>query len=145
MPWLYIELMSKGQVTFAIIAAVVTVAGLAWTIIWPLRAWRQSGPMIAVQMAVGDIYDQQDQLVVDLKNGSKRAMRLEKAQPDVKPKRRRKVGPDPGRNSRQPVNAIFVQNRGRAAATVRRCKYLSPIGLAHSTSATKFHRRADST
>ncbi|WP_326550609.1 hypothetical protein [Micromonospora sp. NBC_01813] len=122
--------MPKGQVVFAIITAILGAAGLAWTIIWALRSWRQSGPMVAVQMAVGDVYDEQDQLVVDFKTGSKRAMRVEKTHPEVKPKRRWKGEPDPRHNSRQPVNAIFVQNRGRAAVTIRRCEYLSPMGSA---------------
>ncbi|MFI7543049.1 hypothetical protein [Actinoplanes sp. NPDC049599] len=122
--------MSKEQVVFAIITGVIALAGLAWTIVWALRSWRHSGPIIALRLGVGYVYDQQDQLNVTFPNGATRVMRINKAHPDPKPSRRRRGASklNPRDNTKQPVNAVFVQNRGRAAVTIRRCEYLSPMG-----------------
>lgn len=86
--------------------------------------------MIALRLGVGYVYDQQDQLNVTFPSGATRVMRINDARPHAKSSRSRKGAPKPNSrdNMKQPVNAVFVQNRGRAAVTIRRCEYLSPMG-----------------
>jgi hypothetical protein len=49
--------MTMGQVVFAVIASVVGVAGLTWTVTWTLRSWRKAGPEVIAELGRGDVDD----------------------------------------------------------------------------------------
>jgi hypothetical protein len=121
--------MSKGQVIFAIITACIAVASLIWTAFWAMRIWRKAGDDVTFRLARG-VVDNLGVLRVRFINGEQIVTTVEDpwGKRDQKPKRSRDKTREPPKIVTQPVNAHFLQNRGRAAVTVKRCRYFSILG-----------------
>jgi hypothetical protein len=128
--------------TFAIVGAALTLAGLAWTITWAVRSFRKSGAEVFAELGQGYV-DEDGLLKVVFQDGRSKLTRIEgdpwegrKQAEQPKPQKmggrtaRRKVTEAPDQEHQwQPVNAIFVRNSGRAAITVSRCSYFLELDL----------------
>lgn len=131
--------MSKVQITFAVITACIAVASLIWTVAWAVRIWRKAGDEVTAELGQGYV-DEQGLLQVFFQDGRSKMIRIsgdphglreklaEKDEADAeKAEERGEEWKIPERVT-EPVNAIFVRNRGRAAVTVARCTYYVDLG-----------------
>jgi hypothetical protein len=130
--------MSGDQLTFAIVGAALTLAGLVWTITWAIRSWRKAGAQVSAELGQGYV-DESGILNVFFQDGRSKIIRVEgdpwerrkKAEQTAKARAKRKTKSktavrrgDSLRREWQAVNAVFVRNGGRAAITVTRCLYV---------------------
>jgi hypothetical protein len=119
--------MTTGQVTFAILAACLTVAGIAWAMI----SWRLTGSEVVAMIGQGEV-DNTGILRVRFMSGESKITRL--ADPwDLRRRQEKQAVRRKGRKSKPatwdptPVNAVFVRNRGRTAVTIQRCLYFADL------------------
>lgn len=128
--------MSKGQMlTFAILGAALTFAGLAWGILWAIRTWRKAGAEVSAELGQGSV-DEHGNLHVFFMDGRSTIFRVdgdpwkrrEKAlgRARSRGKKRTAAARSQGLSKleRQAVNVVIARNSGRAAITVTRCFYL---------------------
>ncbi|MGC4804273.1 hypothetical protein [Micromonospora sp. DT233] len=129
--------MSGIQLTFAILGAAFTLAGLVWTITWAIRSWRKGGAEITAELGQGYV-DKDGILHVFFQDGRSKIIRIEddpqerrkKAQRPSKARAKKTKGrtrvknEDSPQREQQAVNAVFARNSGRTAVTVTRCVYV---------------------
>ncbi|MFJ5666096.1 hypothetical protein ACIQAR_10405 [Micromonospora chalcea] len=134
--------MHGTQLIFAIVGAAVSVGGLAWTIAWALRSFRKSGAEITAELGQGYV-DDDGMLRVHFQDGRSKITRIEgdpwerrkQAEKQKRASARAKTNKRKAREGReqepqwQPVNAVFVRNKGRAAIKVIRCVYVVDLDL----------------
>jgi hypothetical protein len=114
--------------------AVPSAVGLA-TLAWAVASWRRTGSKLEAQLAVGQIDYSDGLLTVEFPSGETTIMTV--PNPDGKkiltPSKRRKRKLrnkliNESEHSFEPVNVIFVHNKGRTAVTLSRCEYLGHLG-----------------
>lgn len=128
----YIECMSKLQIVFAILSAVLAAGGITWAVV----SWRRSGPKVTAELGVGEVSNHGDARV-EFASGRSQVLRLDdpwglRDKPVKKP-RRKGTKPTLPETTWISCNAIFVRNSGRAPVTVRRCRYIGSLGEVNFT------------
>jgi hypothetical protein len=127
--------MSKLEVVTIAVPSVLGLATLAWAVI----SWRKTGSQIEAELAVGQIDYRSGLLSVEFASGQSSIMTVPNPQGKkisarrTKPSKRRK---QKLRNrlikeseiSFEPVNVIFVYNKGRTAVTLSRCEHRGGLG-----------------
>ena len=114
--------MTLGQVLPIVIPATLTIAGTTWAVL----SWKRTGSRVSAELAVGQL-DETGVLSVQFASGTSTIMSLPRTEPAKNQGGKKRKAAPSAEPTFQPVNVVFVRNRGRTGITVSRCTYLSDL------------------